>query len=180
MPFHPGLVGGHCIGVDPFYLTYRAERAGYRPEVILAGRRINDSVGQRVARECVRQLFKRRSAEAVVTVLGLTFKENVPDTRNSKVVDIVRELDSFGITVQVHDPLASGDEAQSEFGIALTDMAALRPADAVILAVGHEHYVSQGWPMVTRLLKNGEGLVFDVRSKLDRNAKPGGIELWRL
>ena len=180
MPFHPGLVGGHCIGVDPFYLTYRAERAGYRPEVILAGRRINDSVGQRVARECVRQLFKRRSAEAIVTVLGLTFKENVPDTRNSKVVDIMRELDSFGITVQVHDPLASGDEALSEFGIALTAMAALQPADAVILAVGHQHYVSQGWPMVTRLLKNGEGLVFDVRSKLDRNAKPGGIELWRL
>jgi UDP-N-acetyl-D-galactosamine dehydrogenase len=180
MPFHPGLVGGHCIGVDPFYLTYRAERAGYRPEVILAGRRINDSVGQRVARECVRHLFKRRAGDAVVTILGLTFKENVPDTRNSKVVDIVRELDSFGIAVQVHDPLASGEEALSEFGIALVDMAALKPADAVILAVGHQHYVSQGWPMVTRLLKNGEGLVFDVRSKLDRKAKPSGIELWRL
>jgi UDP-N-acetyl-D-galactosamine dehydrogenase len=180
MPFYPGLVGGHCIGVDPFYLTYRAERAGYRPEVILAGRRINDSVGQRVARECVRRLFKRRTSEAVVTILGLTFKENVPDTRNSKVVDIVRELDSFGISVQVHDPLASGDEALDEFGIALTDMPSLRPADAVILAVGHAYYVSEGWPMVTRLLKNGEGLVFDVRSKLDRDAKPGGVELWRL
>jgi UDP-N-acetyl-D-galactosamine dehydrogenase len=180
MAFHPGLVGGHCIGVDPFYLTYRAERAGYRPEVILAGRRINDGVGQRVARECVRRLFKRRTSEALVTVLGLTFKENVPDTRNSKVVDIVRELDSFGIAVQVHDPLASGDEALSELGIALTDMSSLRPADAVILAVGHEHYVSAGWPMVTSLLKNGEGLVFDVRSKLDRKTKPGGVELWRL
>ena len=96
LPFQPGLVGGHCIGVDPYYLTYRAEKAGYHPEVILAGRRINDGMGQRVARECVRGLLRRKAQSGVVTVLGLTFKENVPDTRNSRVIDIVRELQSFG------------------------------------------------------------------------------------
>jgi UDP-N-acetyl-D-galactosamine dehydrogenase len=112
LPFHPGLVGGHCIGVDPYYLTHRAERAGYHPQVILAGRRINDGVGQRVARECVRRLLRRGCANATVTVLGLTFKENVPDLRNSKVADIVRELTSFGLSTQVHDPLAVVEEAE--------------------------------------------------------------------
>ena len=107
LPFTPGLVGGHCIGVDPYYLTHRAERAGYHPEVILAGRRINDGVGQRVARECVKRILRNGSTSKLVTVLGLTFKENVPDIRNSKVVDIIHELKSFGASVQVHDPLAS-------------------------------------------------------------------------
>ena len=106
LPFTPGLVGGHCIGVDPYYLTHRAEKAGYHPEVILAGRRINDLVGQRVAQECVRRLLRNGHGRERVTVLGLTFKENVPDIRNSKAVDVVRELSSFGLTVQVHDPLA--------------------------------------------------------------------------
>ena len=106
LPFLPGLVGGHCIGVDPYYLTHRAERAGYHPQVILAGRRINDGVGQRIARECVRLLLRAGTSDATVTVLGLTFKEDVPDIRNSRVVDIVRELKSFGIKVQVHDPIA--------------------------------------------------------------------------
>ncbi|MBX9822621.1 MAG: nucleotide sugar dehydrogenase, partial [Afipia birgiae] len=106
MPFQPGLVGGHCIGVDPYYLTYRAERAGYHPEVILAGRRINDGMGQRVARECIRGLLRRKSNGGVVTILGLTFKEDVPDTRNSRVIDIIRELESFGLKVQVSDPMA--------------------------------------------------------------------------
>ncbi len=115
--FYPGLVGGHCIGVDPYYLTYRAERAGYHPEVILAGRRINDSVGQRIALACMQALFKRQRTNATVTILGITFKENVPDTRNSKVADIVRELAAAGVVVQVHDPLASADEAKHEYGI---------------------------------------------------------------
>src|SRR3984885_11005807 len=107
LPFQPGLVGGHCIGVDPYYLTYRAEKAGYHPEVILAGRRINDGMGQRVAKECIRGLLRRKGTGGIVTILGLTFKEDVPDTRNSRVVDIVRELESFGLQVQVHDPLAN-------------------------------------------------------------------------
>jgi UDP-N-acetyl-D-glucosamine/UDP-N-acetyl-D-galactosamine dehydrogenase len=180
MPFQPGLVGGHCIGVDPYYLTYRAEKAGYHPEVILAGRRINDGMGQRVARECVRGLLRRKAAGGVVTILGLTFKEDVPDTRNSRVIDIVRELQSFGLTVQVHDPLANPADAQHEHGVILTDLDKLRPADAVILAVAHGSYIEGGWPFVQKLLADGSGLVLDVKMKLDRGSKPAGIELWRL
>jgi UDP-N-acetyl-D-glucosamine/UDP-N-acetyl-D-galactosamine dehydrogenase len=180
LPFYPGLVGGHCIGVDPYYLTHRAEMAGYHPQVILAGRRINDNVGFRVARECVRRLFGRGNGGSQVTILGLTFKENVPDTRNSKVLDIVRELQSFNVDVQVHDPLASPDEAKHEYGLALTDLDSLRPADAVILAVSHQDYVRGGWPLVTRLLKGGGGVVLDLKSQLDRATKPAGVDLWRL
>jgi UDP-N-acetyl-D-galactosamine dehydrogenase len=180
LPFYPGLVGGHCIGVDPYYLTHRAEMAGYHPQVILAGRRINDNVGFRVARECVRRLFGRGNGGSQVTILGLTFKENVPDTRNSKVLDIVRELRSFNVDVQVHDPMASAEEAKHEYGLSLTDMDKLRPADAVIFAVSHEDYVRGGWPLVTRLLKGGQGVVLDIKSQLDRTKKPAGIDLWRL
>jgi UDP-N-acetyl-D-galactosamine dehydrogenase len=180
LPFQPGLVGGHCIGVDPYYLTYRAEKAGYHPEVILAGRRINDGMGQRVARECVRGLLRREGAGRVVTILGLTFKENVPDTRNSRVVDIVRELESFGLRVQVHDPLANPADAKREYGLIITKLHALRPADAVILAVAHDVYVDGGWTIIQELLSGGSGLVFDVKAKLDRGTKPASIELLRL
>src|SRR5579863_201084 len=180
LPFQPGLVGGHCIGVDPYYLTYRAERAGYHPEVILAGRRINDGMGQRVAKECVRGLLRRKGAGGIVTILGLTFKEDVPDTRNSRVVDIVRELESFGLQVQVHDPLANPEDATHEYGLTITELGGLRPADAVILAVAHGSYIEGGWPLIQKLLIGGSGLVFDVKMKLDRSSKPDGIELWRL
>jgi UDP-N-acetyl-D-galactosamine dehydrogenase len=180
MPFQPGLVGGHCIGVDPYYLTYRAEKAGYHPEVILAGRRINDGMGQRVARECVRGLLRRKAQTGIVTILGLTFKEDVPDTRNSRVIDIVRELQSFGLTVQIHDPLVNAADARHEFGVTLTELHALQPADAIILAVAHQPYVDGGWPLVQRLLRDGSGLVLDIKTKLDRVAKPAVIELWRL
>jgi UDP-N-acetyl-D-glucosamine/UDP-N-acetyl-D-galactosamine dehydrogenase len=180
LPFQPGLVGGHCIGVDPYYLTYRAERAGYHPEVILAGRRINDGMGQRVARECIRGLLRRKGGGGVVTILGLTFKEDVPDTRNSRVVDIIRELESFGIDVQVHDPLANPADAHHEYGLTITDLSALRPADAIILAVAHGSFVEGGWPLIQKLLTGGDGLVFDLKMKLDRGSKPSGIELWRL
>jgi UDP-N-acetyl-D-glucosamine/UDP-N-acetyl-D-galactosamine dehydrogenase len=180
LPFYPGLVGGHCIGVDPYYLTHRAEKAGYHPEVILAGRRTNDGVGQRVARECVRLLLNRGCANAVVTVLGLTFKEDVPDIRNSKVPDIVNELRSFGVDVQVHDPIVLVDEAAHEYGIKLIDAKSLRPADAVIFAVAHEQYSAAGWSMIVQLLKGGRGSVLDVKGKLDRNRKPADIDLWRL
>jgi UDP-N-acetyl-D-galactosamine dehydrogenase len=178
--FYPGLVGGHCIGVDPYYLTYRAEKAGYDPQVILAGRRINDGVGRRVARECVRRLLVRGRGAAVITVLGVTFKENVPDTRNSKVVDIVSELQSFGLTVQVHDPLADPCEVKNEYGIELTQLAGLRPADAVIFAVAHDSFVAGGWPLVTRLLSKDGGVVLDVKSQLDRRQRPEHVDLWRL
>lgn len=179
LPFQPGLVGGHCIGVDPYYLTFRAEKAGYHPEVILAGRRINDGMGQHVARECVRRLLHRKGSAAVVTILGLTFKENVPDTRNSRIVDIIRELESFGVSVQVHDPLANAEDARHEYGVTLAALDTLRPADAVILAVAHDSYLEEGWPLIEGLLTGGEGLVLDVKMKLERRSKPAGIELWR-
>jgi UDP-N-acetyl-D-glucosamine/UDP-N-acetyl-D-galactosamine dehydrogenase len=178
--FYPGLVGGHCIGVDPYYLTYRAERAGYDPQVILAGRKINDGVGQRIARECVRRLLKRKNGVATVTILGMTFKEDVPDTRNSKVADIVSELQTFGLSVQVHDPLADAGEVKHEYGIELVKMEALQPADAVIFAVAHESFVRSGWPLLTKLLKADGGVVLDVKSRLDRDQRPERIELWRL
>jgi UDP-N-acetyl-D-galactosamine dehydrogenase len=180
LPFVPGLVGGHCIGVDPYYLTHRAEKAGYHPEVILAGRRINDGVGRRIALECIRTLYRRNRTSATVTVLGMTFKENVPDTRNSKVVDIVQELGASGVAVQVHDPLARPEETKHEYGIELTPMDALQPADAVILAVAHEAYAREGWQLIHRLLRDRAGLVLDVRGMLDRATKPDAIELWRL
>ena len=180
LPFMPGLVGGRCIGVDPYYLKYRAERAGYYPEVIVAGRRINDGVGHRVARECVRRMLRFRSDARLAVVLGLTFKENVPDIRNSKVVDVVRELELFGVQVQVHDPFASRTDAAHQFAIDLVEYDELKSAEAVILAVPHQGYLAGGWPSITRLLKDSRGVVIDLKGKLDRNAKPEGIDLWRL
>jgi UDP-N-acetyl-D-galactosamine dehydrogenase len=180
LPFSPGLVGGHCIGVDPYYLAHRSERAGYHPEIILAGRRINDGIGERIARECLRGLLKKGVSPGLVTVLGLTFKENVPDIRNSRVVDIVREFQSFGVPVQVHDPFADAGEADRAYGITVVARDALRAADAVVLAVPHDAYLAAGWPMIGALLKGGRGLVMDVKSKLDRASMPTGIELWRL
>jgi UDP-N-acetyl-D-glucosamine/UDP-N-acetyl-D-galactosamine dehydrogenase len=178
--FEPGLVGGHCIGVDPYYLTFRAEKAGYHPEIILAGRRINDGMGERVARECMQALRQRGGSDATVTILGMTFKENVPDIRNTKVIDIVRELGRSGVTVQVHDPIALADETAHEYGITLTPFESLRPADAVIIAVAHKDYVTGGWPLIVKLLKGGQGIVLDVKAKLDRSQKPKGVDLWRL
>jgi UDP-N-acetyl-D-galactosamine dehydrogenase len=180
LPFTPGLVGGHCIGVDPYYLAYRAEKAGYHPEIIQSGRRINDSVGARIARECARLLLKNGNGANRVTVLGLTFKEDVPDLRNSKVVDVIAELEAFGIHVQVHDPLAAPRDASREFGIELSAAEALKPADAVILAVPHQEYREQGWALVSGLLTGRRGLVMDIRGCLERGETPEGIELWRL
>lgn len=179
MPFQPGLVGGHCIGVDPYYLTYRAEKAGYHPEVILAGRRINDGMGQRIARECIRGLLRRKGNGGIVTILGLTFKEDVPDTRNSRVVDVIRELESFGLKVQVSDPMADPADAMHEYGVKLIDFDSLQPADAVIVAVAHKAYVEAGWSLIQKLLNGGQGLVLDVKMKFERSELPAGIELWR-
>jgi UDP-N-acetyl-D-glucosamine/UDP-N-acetyl-D-galactosamine dehydrogenase len=183
--FTPGLVGGHCVGGASYYLTHRAEKAGFHPEMILAGRRINEDVGERIGRECIgreciRRLLKDGLSPQRVTVLGLAFKENVSDIRNSKVVDVVRELRSSGAEVQVHDPMAPPENAEREYGIVLMDEGALLPSDAVILAVPHASYLARGWPMISRLLKNGRGLVMDVKAKLDRASRPEGIDLWRL
>ena len=178
--FEPGLVGGHCIGVDPYYLTFRAEKAGYHPEIILAGRRINDGMGERVARECMRALQRRSCTNPTVTVLGMTFKENVPDIRNSKVIDVVRELGASG-SHRLWTILWPGRRGEARIWGSLTPIDALKPADAVILAVAHQDYLIEGWPLMMRLLKDGGGTVLDVsRSSTDpkslRGSNCGGCE----
>ena len=182
LPFTPGLVGGHCIGVDPYYLAHKATMLSYQPEVILAGRRVNDGMGAWVAGQAVKALVRRGIGThgAVVTVLGLTFKEDVPDLRNTRVVDIVRELEDYGLTVQIHDPCADPDEAAREYEVEVVAGDALRPADAVIVAVAHSTFVEQGWPGISALLRGSRGVVIDVKGVLDRASRPGGIELLRL
>jgi UDP-N-acetyl-D-glucosamine/UDP-N-acetyl-D-galactosamine dehydrogenase len=179
--FRPGLVGGHCIGVDPFYLAFQAERFGFHPEIILAGRRLNDGMGMRIARECVKQLLLRRTPgkSLLVTILGCTFKENVPDIRNSKVFDIVRELNAFGVETQILDPFADDEAVQHEYGFTLTQEATAKPGDAVMLAVRHDAYLAAGWAAVTCHLANGEGVVLDIKGILDRALLPKGVSLWR-
>lgn len=182
LPFKPGLVGGHCIGVDPYYLTHAAEKVGHHPEVILAGRRINDGMGKFVAEQTVKCLVRcgRPVNGATVVVLGLAFKENCPDVRNSKVVDIVSELRSYGVTVHVCDPRASTEEARYEYGIELVGWGALPVGDALIVAVAHDEFVKR--PLDELLSKVvPEGCVIDVKAALDRHAVADRVaHLWRL
>jgi len=182
LPFRPGLVGGHCIGVDPFYLTMKAESLGYHPEVILAGRRINDTMGRFIATSLVKNLIKQNMPVlgARVTVLGLSFKENVSDIRNSKVANLVKEIEEFGIEVQVTDRLVEKGDAKREYGIDLVDLADLKPADVVIFAVSHEEYVEGNWLLAQHLLKVGRGIVIDIKGMLTPSEKPEGVHLWRL
>ncbi len=182
LPFRPGLVGGHCIGVDPYYLTYKAEVSGYSPQVILAGRRINDGMGLFVATQVIKALIKNGSGVKgnIVNILGFTFKENVPDTRNTRVIDIVRALEEYDLRVQIHDPEADKVEAHHEYEINIVAYDALTPGHAVILAVAHNEYREQAWEYISRLLVGGKGVVFDVTRMLDRNTVPEGIELIRL
>lgn len=178
--FTPGLVGGHCIGVDPYYLTAKAEALGYHPEVILAGRRINDDMGRYVADKAVKLLRKQDHPvkDARIGVLGLTFKENVPDLRNSRVPDIVLELREFGIEPIVHDPLASSDEARREYGIDLRPFDALADLDGVILAVAHQRYLDQ----LDRILSSVRpgGLLIDVKSVLRPSDVRPDLLYWSL
>jgi UDP-N-acetyl-D-glucosamine/UDP-N-acetyl-D-galactosamine dehydrogenase len=183
--FSPGLVGGHCIGVDPYYLTHKAEQLGYIPQVILSGRRINDGMGVFVAKEVVKRTLARGKVcfdghRPLVTILGFTFKENVSDLRNTRVIDIVQALKSYSFDVQVHDPLAYPKEAEHEYGIQLLPFEQLKPADAVILAVSHDEFKPDPWRLVSGLLKDGQGVVADVRKMLPREQTPEGITLWRL
>ncbi|MGI2327519.1 nucleotide sugar dehydrogenase [Planococcus sp. YIM B11945] len=182
LKFYPGLVGGHCIGVDPYYLTHKAQAVGHYPEVILAGRRINDGIGRYIARTLVKKMIQKNMPVqgGKVTVLGLTFKEDVPDLRNSKVVDVIRELQEYGIDVQVHDSCCESQEAERQYGLALTPKEELAPAHAVILAVAHTEYKEAGWKQFDKLLLDEQGIVFDIKSTLDKKAKPEKIELWRL
>ena len=178
--FRPGLVGGHCIGVDPFYLTTAAEKLGYRPEVILAGRNINDQMGAHIAQKLVKLLVQagRPVNGARVGVLGLTFKENVPDLRNSRVPDIIAELAEFGIEVLVHDPLADPDEARHEYGIALASLDQITELDGLVLAVNHGSYVEEGSDLAARI--EGRGVLIDVKSALDPDALGDGVIYWSL
>jgi len=182
LPFKPGLVGGHCIGVDPYYLTHKAELMGYHPEVILAGRRINDSMGSHIARKTVQQMIHagRNIKGAKVNVLGLTFKEDVPDIRNSKVIDIIRELHEFGVETFVHDPQASPDDALHEYGVRLTDWDSLPAADALILAVAHRRYLEAPTEALLRKVVRA-GCLIDIKSVLDAAAfRKEGLRVWRL
>lgn len=182
LPFRPGLVGGHCIGVDPYYLTYKADMLGYHPQVILAGRRINDSMGKYIAEQTVKQMIQNGSPvkDASVIVLGLTFKENCPDLRNSKVIDVVRELESFGVKVHVHDPVADGDEAMHEYGVRLYGWDELPVADAIVAAVAHQDFKAR--PLSDYAAKLGKTrCLVDVKSQFDREAaRAAGLALWRL
>lgn len=182
LPFTPGLVGGHCIGVDPYYLTYKAQSIGYHPEVILAGRRINDNMGKYIATSLIKQMILRGITiqGSLVTILGITFKENVADIRNSRVVDIIAELNDFSVKLQVADVVADPDEVLREYGLHLLPERELQPADAVVLAVPHLAYCRQGWGLVGGLLKDQGGVVVDVKSVLDKEECPADVTLWRL
>lgn len=182
LPFRPGLVGGHCIGVDPYYLTHKADKLGYHPQVILAGRRINDGMGKFVAEQTVKQMIKCGShiKGAKVNVLGLTFKENCPDLRNSRVIDVVSELRSFGVDVYVHDPVPIQEEARHEYGIDLTTWEDLPVADAIVVAVAHRQFLARPIAeFAKKVTKNG--CFIDVKSAFDREAlQAGGLSVWRL
>jgi len=183
LPFRPGLVGGHCIGVDPYYLTHKAEMLGYHPQVIMAGRRINDGMGAYVAQQTLKQLIKNgsRVPGAKVIVLGLTFKENCADLRNSKVADVIRELKDLGCALSVHDPMADSREAMHEYAVPLTAWEDLpADADAIVAAVPHRSYLEMPLRALLSRLKSG-GVFVDVKSAFDRSAiQDAGFRLWRL
>jgi len=182
LKFKPGLVGGHCIGVDPYYLTHKAEIIGYIPQVILAGRRINDGMGTFVAQRAIREMIHagHNILGSTVTVLGLTFKEDCPDLRNSKVIDIINELRNYGIHVQVCDPLADPDEAIHEYGVTLVPISELKPAAAVIAAVAHRQLIAWSQEDVSRYLGDNPVLI-DVKGMYDQRAMiAAGIRVWRL
>ena len=183
LKFFPGLVGGHCIGVDPYYLTYKAESVGYHPQVILAGRRINNGMGKFVAEETMKRLGRldRPVKELKVAVLGLTFKEDVPDLRNSRVPDIIRELQEYGVQVLAHDPLAESEEAVAEYGIQLSEWDSLKNVDGIVLAVAHRAYAAMGLQKLLTILRTQDrGVVIDVKSALDQGKLPNSLTYWRL
>jgi UDP-N-acetyl-D-galactosamine dehydrogenase len=180
LPFSPGLVGGHCIGVDPYYLTSKAQELGYNPQVILAGRRINDSMGNIIARRIVRFLAQgeRPVHQTRVGILGLTFKENVPDIRNSRVPDILAELATFGIKPLAHDPMADPREIAHEYGLTMSKPAQFKNLDALILAVPHSDYLDKA-DRIPAMLRDG-GILADIKSAIDPAAVPGNVRYWSL
>lgn len=182
LPFRPGLVGGHCIGVDPYYLTHKADMLGYHPQVILAGRRINDGMGKFIAEQTIKHMVLNGSPvkDVPVIVLGLTFKENCPDLRNSRVIDVIRELQSYGVDVRVHDPVADSEEAVHEYGVKLEKWDELPRGAAIVAAVAHNEFKNR--PLEELLQKlQPSGVFIDVKSQYDQHAlKARGVEVWRL
>ena len=182
LPFRPGLVGGHCIGVDPYYLTHKADMLGYHPQVILAGRRINDGMGKFIAEQTVKQMIQAgcHVKGAKVNVLGLTFKEDVPDLRNSRVIDVINELKSFGVDVFVHDPVPIQQEAKHEYRIDLVSWKDLPVADALVVAVAHRPFLAMSAKDFAKKLAHG-GCFVDVKSRFDTDAlEAAGLKVWRL
>ncbi|MBC1403193.1 nucleotide sugar dehydrogenase [Listeria booriae] len=171
LKFEPGLVGGHCIGVDPYYLAHKAESVGYHPEVILAGRRVNDSMASFVGQEIVKELLqqKKHICELKVSVLGLTFKENVPDIRNSKVIDLIAELKAFGMQVQVHDPLVNEQDVAHEYGLEMASYQELEDSDVVILAVPHEQFIAENGKLARAILKDESSMLVDLKKALKKS-----------
>ena len=183
LKFYPGLVGGHCIGVDPYYLTYKAEIMGYHSQVILAGRRINDDMGKYVAENVVKNLIKSEKSvkNAKVAILGFTFKENCPDTRNSKVFDIVKELREYGIDPVIADPTADAAEAKHLYGVEFTDISKIKDMDAVVLAVAHDTFAKFTMADMDKFYGKGQKVLVDVKGLFDRNAyEKAGYNYWRL
>ena len=186
LKFYPGLVGGHCIGVDPYYLTYKAEELGYHSQIILSGRRINDDMGKYVAENVVKTLIAADVSikNAKVAILGFTFKENCPDTRNTKVIDIVHELGEYGITPVIADPTADSDEAKRLYGVEFVDMATIRDCDAIVLAVAHEAFKALSEAVFDKMFKtgdNGKKVLVDIKGLLDRKQyEAAGYKYWRL
>ena len=181
--FYPGLVGGHCIGVDPYYLTYKAEELGYHSQIILAGRRINDDMGKYVAENVVKNLIKADKAVkgAKVAILGFTFKENCPDTRNTKIIDIVNELKEYGITPVIADPAADVEEAKRLYGIEFVDMNLIKDMDAVVLAVAHDEFKNLDMRQVEKLYGAGKKVLLDLKGLLNRKQyENAGYSYWRL
>ena len=183
LKFYPGLVGGHCIGVDPYYLTYKAEMLGYHSQIILSGRRINDDMGKYVAENCVKKLISadKTVKGAKVVILGFTFKENCPDTRNTKVIDIVNELKEYGITPVIADPQADADEAKQLYGVEFIDISTITDMDAVILAVAHSEFSDFTMADIDRFYGAGIKVLLDLKGLLDRKSyETAGYSYWRL
>jgi UDP-N-acetyl-D-galactosamine dehydrogenase len=183
LKFFPGLVGGHCIGVDPYYLTYKAEQMGYHSQVILAGRSINDDMGRYVAENVVKNLIKAEKAVkgAKVAILGFTFKENCPDTRNTKVFDIVKELREYGIEPIIADPTADAAEAKHLYGVDFVDIETVTDMDAVVLAVAHDEFAHFSMDRVDAMFGEGTKVLLDIKGLLDRKAyETAGYLYWRL
>ncbi len=183
LPFRPGLVGGHCIGVDPYYLTYKAQELGYHPEIILAGRRINTSMGKYIASTCVKRLIESEChvKNARVGILGFTFKEDVPDIRNTRIIDIVDELKEFGVETLIHDPIANAEEAINEYNVKLLPLTALQDLDALILAVTHKEFHNLGIEQIKQLFGNNPVNIIDIKSFWNKELmQAANFNLWRL